>query len=272
MRKLMGAVMVLSAAGVHGAGAPVEERGPDFSSYPAQGAATTSNTRSQPAGPSNPMIELHYEVQELKEEVRILRGTVEEQAHELRQLRQRQMDDYQDLDRRLGGAGPAPTRPLDAAAQSPASGDNADSDYAAELQPATDDGAPTPQATASSQGEEEAYNETYNLLKARKIDEAAAGFKNLVAKYPSGRYAANSYYWLGEIHLLQNNLPEAEKAFAAVMTNFPAHRKSPDAMFKLGRVYHLQGQNDKAKELLGKVAAGNSNAASLARAYLDDNF
>jgi len=272
MRKLMGAVMVCSAASVYGAGAPVEERGPDFSSYPSQGPATV-NPRSQPAAQaSNPMIDLHYEIQELREEVRSLRGIVEEQANELRQLRQRQMDDYQDLDRRLGGAGATPTRPLETAPQAPASEGGADGDYAGGLLPATDEAMPSQQSPLGELGEEEAYNETYNLLKARKIDEAAAGFKNLVAKYPNGRYTANSYYWLGEIYLLQNNLPEAEKAFAAVANNFPAHRKSPDAMFKLGRVYHLQGQNGKAKELLEKVAGGNSNAASLARAYLSENF
>jgi tol-pal system protein YbgF len=135
-------------------------------------------------------------------------------------------------------------------------------------QPAVD---PAPPAS-DSPGEYEAYTANYNLLKARKIDEAVAGFKTQVVKFPNGKYTANSYYWLGEIYLLQNNLEEAEAAFSAVTTRFPAHRKSPDAKFKLARVYHLKGDNGKAQSLLTEVAGTNSSAAALARAYLAENF
>ena len=268
MRKLMGFAIFLSAATAQAAGAPVEERGPDFS---VQSQTAAAPQRVAQGGANQAVVDLHYDIQQLREEVRQLRGTVEEQAHELRQLRQRQMDDYQDLDRRISGGGGGGGTPVAAgssaatAGQSPASAQN---DLDSSFAPAGNSG----QEPAEDPGELAAYTETYNLLKARKIDEAVAGFRNLVAKYPNGKYTANSYYWLGEIYLLQNNLPEAEKAFGTVTVNFPAHRKAPDAMFKLGRVYHLQGQNDKARELLGKVAAGNSNAASLARAYLNENF
>ena len=43
----------------------------------------------------------YYQSQVLQEEVRMLRGLVEELSHELQQVKQRQMDDYLDLDRRL---------------------------------------------------------------------------------------------------------------------------------------------------------------------------
>lgn len=279
MRKLIGITLFLSAAAVHGAGAPVEELGPDFSSYPQQAPAPERAVST--AAPSNQAaIDLHYELQSLREEVRQLRGIVEEQSNELRQLKQRQMDDYQDLDRRLGGeGGGAPAAPVAVQQrqdyEESASGQMADD--AAQPLPQLQEGelpgsAAAQDSAMDDQGEYESYTQTYNLLKARKIDEAVAGFKNLVAKYPAGKYTANSYYWLGEIYLLQNNLPEAEKSFGTVTVNFPAHRKAPDAMFKLAKVYHLQGQNEKAKVLLDKVAGGSSSAASLAKAYLNENF
>lgn len=277
MRKLMGISLFLATTSAMAAGVPVEERGPDFSSYPQQ-AATQQRTTPQ-AAPNQALVDLHYELQELREEVRSLRGVVEEQANDLRELRQRQMDDYQDLDRRIGSGGvpvvrqtpPAAIPALPPAPEAAAPGD--DSGFAEpSYSPAVAAVSEPDDSAVTDQGEYEAYTATYNLLKARKIDEAVVGFKNLVAKYPAGKYTANSYYWLGEIYLLQNNLPEAEKAFGTVSVNFPAHRKAPDAMFKLAKVYHLQGQGDKAKQLLNKVASGTSTAAPLARAYLSENF
>ncbi|MGD9661612.1 MAG: tol-pal system protein YbgF [Porticoccaceae bacterium] len=269
-QRLVGISLILVSALVNAAGAPVEEIGPDFSSYPQQAAPQpqAAQPKATAGGSNQAVIDLHYEMQSLREEVRTLRGMVEEQAHDLRELRQRQLDDYQDLDRRLGGgaaadssnaSAPSPDMPTMQAA-SPEVSEPAP-EFASGQDSANDDA-----------GEYEAYTQTYNLLKARKIDEAVAGFKTLVAKYPNGKYTANSHYWLGEIYLLQNNLPEAEKAFGAVTVSFPAHRKAPDAMFKLAKVYHLQGQNDRAKQLLTKVAAGNTSAASLAKAYLSENF
>ena len=43
----------------------------------------------------------YYQMQVLQQEVQMLRGMVEELNHELQQLKQRQMDDYLDIDRRL---------------------------------------------------------------------------------------------------------------------------------------------------------------------------
>jgi len=48
------------------------------------------------------MMNLVLQVQELQEEVRQLRGQLEEQGYELENLKNRQRDQYVDLDRRLG--------------------------------------------------------------------------------------------------------------------------------------------------------------------------
>lgn len=116
------------------------------------------------------------------------------------------------------------------------------------------------------------YSAAYDLLKEKRIDDAIAAFRAHLEQYPRGDYAANAHYWLGEIYLLQNDLASAETSFARVVNDFASDRKVPDALFKLGRVYHLQGKNDKAREAMTRVAATNSSAAALARAYLQDNF
>ncbi len=290
MRKFVGFMLMPVFSLALALEAPVEELGagqpvPGFSSVaPGRPAAVAAQPPANQA-----LTDLHFELQSMREEVRELRGIIEEQGNELQQLRQRQLDDYQDLDSRISGGGSAasngqtpamsqmPTMSQPSSQPSMATEpDSSEFDTPIDSGQPMDNGSFSPVAaggpTGGDTGDYDAYISTYNLLKAKKIDEAVAGFKVFVAKFPNSQYTANAYYWLGEIYLLQNNLPESASAFANVAQKFPAHRKAEDSKFKLAKVYHLQGQNDKAKKLLAEVASSNSSAASLARAYLDENF
>ncbi len=260
-------------AGSHGA-VPVTDLNSPNALPPAtsrQPASPRTMTLAQQSG--NPTADLHYQLQMIQEELRTLRGMVEEQANEIRQLKQRQMDDYMDLDRRLSGnnySGGAPAAAVMGAA-TPSSSQLGSTSTPKQTSrgPAGTTGA----AQAASDKEQlQDYTRAYNLLKDRKIDEAINAFDAHIASYPTGPYAANAHYWLGEIYLLRNDLPKAEAAFAAVVDNFPAHRKAGDAAFKLGTVYFQEGKKDKARTVLKKVADGSSSAAGLARAYLRDNL
>ena len=272
MRKLIGLSVLPLASLAFAVDAPVEELGP-----PVQSAGQAARAVAQ-ASQNQALVDLHFEVQALRDEVRELRGIVEEQANELRQLKQRQLDDYQDLDRRISASATG-QQPTDSTSSFTTGGGTTDTgtptggvDSFGTAGSVDRTGAGTTAAAAPAEGEYEAYIANYNLIKARKIDEAVAGFNQFVAKFPNGQYTANAYYWLGEIYLLQNDLGKAETAFARVAEQFPAHSKVNDAKFKLGKVYHLQGRNDQARALLGEVADTNSGAASLAQAYLNDNF
>lgn len=212
---------------------------------------------------------VYHQLQIIKEEMRDLRGMVEELTWELQRLKQRQMDDYQDLDSRLSGgaASAAPGEALSGALPSLAEPDPLLAAAVRDL-----DASAGPALPADSGAEQQNYAAAYDLLKNRQIDEAVSAFDAHLKRYPQGQYAANAHYWLGEIYLLQNDLASAEASFATVVNNFASDRKAPDAMYKLGRVYHLQGQTAKAREMLKRVAATNSSAAALANAYLQDNF
>ena len=247
--------------------------------------------------------DLYYELQLLRDEIRQMSGRIEELDHELGRLKQRQQEDYRDLDRRISPdpeAGLAPT------------GQGAAGNAPALIMPPAENAAPavsagsTPQDTPSSAGQlpqpesrqdlssaagvplvvaedsdapiadlradREQYEAAYDLLRRRRMDDAAEAFQTYVDQYPQGRFVANAYYWLGEIYLLQNKLDEAEQAFVTVKDNFSGDQKAEDAAYKLGRVYHLQGEDTRAKAVLESVAAGMSNTAQLARDYLRENF
>jgi tol-pal system protein YbgF len=119
---------------------------------------------------------------------------------------------------------------------------------------------------------QKSYQEAYNLLRARKYDAAKTGFQSLISEFPSGGYAANSHYWLGEIFLLQNNLDQAAAEFGNVLTNNPTHVKTAEAMLKLGYVYSEKKQWAKARYSLKKVIElyPGTSASQLANAKLQE--
>lgn len=231
------------------AAAPVSEIG---------GQPKNTSSGTAPVPPVEPVMTpsfdggAQYQMQMLQEEVRTLRGMVEELHHEIGQLKSRQLDDYMDLDRRLSALITVETSAVRT------SSNRADGSVTENPDSSTD--------------ETIHYNNAYNQLKAGKTEDAIVLFKKHTTSYPNGKLVANAYYWLGEIYLLQNDLDAARQAFTAVVEKYPANRKASDAAFKLGQVYFLMGDKVKAKSLLEASAAGDDNAATLAKRYLDQHF
>ena len=221
----------------------------------------------KPAVAASPSTDTYYLLQSLREELRVLRGMVEEQGNSIRLLKQRQVDDYLDLDRRLGALTSVgiTTQGNSAEGQRKSPGGSLNSG-AGNLPPVVT--API----GVDDAEKTAYETAYAALKSGQVTNAKQAFTEYLNEYPKGRYAANGYYWLGEIYMLDNQLKEAGEAFVIVVEQYPAHRKMLDASFKLGKVYHLQGQNEKSKALLNKVAASKGSAGKLAADYLKANF
>jgi len=230
--------------------------------------------------------DMYYELQMLRDEVRQLSGRLEELNFEVQRLKQRQLEDYMELDRRISPdagdeagdatapsaasrgpalAGPTIPQPEDREGLPPVA-----SEPQVHVDTSAED-AQGPQLVASA-ADQEQYDAAYNLLRQRRIDDAANAFRNYINSHPRGRFVPNAHYWLGEIYLLQNRLDDARLSFQTVKDNFPRDQKAEDAAYKLARVYHLQGEDQRARTLLQEVGAGSSNTAQLARDYLRDNF
>lgn len=200
--------------------------------------------------------ESYNQIQSLQQEISELRALVEEQGHQISRLKQLQLDNYVDLDRRVSlvsGNFSAKEKNNDV---------NADSTVTADVQSPADSGL----------SEADEYKAAYDLLRQRQVDQSLVAFKDYLKKYPKGEFSANSCYWLGEIFLLKNQLPQARDWFAKLLQDFPDSNKVPDAKFKLGKVYHLMGDKKRAKPLLDDAAAGLGDSARLAKQYLKDNF
>jgi tol-pal system protein YbgF len=212
----------------------------------------------------------YYQSQVLQEEVQMLRGMVEELTYELQQVKQRQMDDYLDLDRRISAVISGATVAQPAAAGQLASQDAMQATFMSPV------GQPAEPATAAAAGTA-AMKANYDnasdlLLKERDIEGAALAFKQHIIDFPISPYVANAHYWLGEIYLLQGRDERARQAFTAVVEQHATHGKAMDASFKLGKIYHQLGDDKRARELLEIAALSTGGAAKKAQSYLNNNF
>ncbi|MEX1666799.1 tol-pal system protein YbgF [Zhongshania arctica] len=223
--------------------------------------------------------EMYQQLQLLRQEVMALRGTVEEQGYQLRQLKQQSLDRYIDMDRRLTAGSPV-DRSLDATAADPMVAASTTDAEAAELTESPT--LTTPVAASSSvllDGDESSdYAKAYGLVKSASYDQAISAFASYVEKYPAGRYTPNAWYWLGELYVAikPQNLSASTTAFQRLLTDYPDHGKVPAAMYKLGTVYFLNGNKTKAQEMLTHVIdrygnTGNS-AVNKSRDFLRKNF
>ncbi len=237
-----------------------------------------STPSAQPA--AQPADGRYNQSQMIQNEVRELRGLVEQLSYELQRVKQRQMDDYLDLDRRLSAllSGATPDEfAVDADNQTPAVIAGSPDEVIQEqpLDQALDAESQPPSIAPIINNQEIAQNyaQASNLLlKERDINAAALAFKQHVIDYPTSPYTANAYYWLGEIYLLQGQDEMARQAFTLVVEQHQNHGKAMDATFKLGKIYHQLGETDRALDLLEKASRGTGGAASKAQSYLKNNF
>ena len=208
--------------------------------------------------PASAESDVYSQIRALQEEAALLRGLLEEQSYELKQLKQLQLDNYMDLDRRLSGGG----HPVSSAT-------NVNDKTPVAAVPSV---AVVESQLPDSASESDVYKAAYDLLNQKDFDGAVVAFEEHLNRFPSGDFASNSHYWLGKIAMLKKDYPQAKSWFTELIANFPSAAKVPDAQLDLGKVYFLMGDKVKAKSLLSEVAAGNSDAARLAQKFLSDNF
>jgi TolA-binding protein len=206
-------------------------------------------------------------LQSLREEVRLLRGTVETLEFRLQQVKQQQLDDYLDLDRRL--AAPA-------------------SNIASNKDPAAVNGVmsspekirnygPGSSLSPPEIGQNLEVKQDYDLasallLRERDIIGATLAFRNHIVKYPTSPFVANASYWLGEIFLLQGEDEQAKLEFTRIVDDYVGHPKEIDAKFKLGKIYFQLGERARSRDLMESVANSEAPVAVKAKKYLEANF
>jgi len=202
-------------------------------------------------------LQINQSLDALQQEVQSLRGQLELYQRQLDIISKQQQDYYRDLDDRIrklqpGGGVSAASSDSNGtntatAITTTASGNSeelsansptntASSELAASLAAvgssmnnnssltATDNtmqsaaGVPINAPTADNV---DAYLAAYQLVVNRRFNEAQLSLQQYIDQYPNGVYVPNAYYWLGEVHLTQKQLPQAESAFKTVVDRYP---------------------------------------------------
>ncbi len=203
------------------------------------------------------LIDMLQRIDSLQNEVRQLRGALEERDNAIAAMRERQRKLYLDTDSRIaalesGGGGLDDLESLDDLDDL---GDLAslDSDTGSEVslgslsQP---EPRPVPVPQVDERQEKLEYQNAYDLLILGRNREAIAEFDDFLQQYPNGTYADNAHYWLGEANYVERRFNEAIERFDVVIFQFPASRKVPDARLRKGfALYELQRYGEAREEL-----------------------
>ncbi len=185
------------------------------------------------------LLDLSQRIEASQNDVRLLRGQLDELQNTLKKTQDQQRASYGDIDRRLtaieGGAASA----------------------------AGAGGPRTSNVSTPVQGDDRAaYDAAFSLLKDSKYVDAIAAFKQFMTTYPNSAMADNALYWLGEAHYVTKDYPESLRDFRSMLERFPQSRKIPDALLKIGFCNYEMKNWSEAKSALNQVVQQYADTAA----------
>jgi TolA-binding protein len=117
-----------------------------------------------------------------------------------------------------------------------------------------------------TRSKEEVYKTAIQSLQDQDFEKASSLFKFFVDNFKDEEKLPLSFFWLGEIALIQNNLISSEEYFLELVTLYPSHYRTPLAHKKIGDIFLKNNEPEKAKDKYNFVIREypNDAASSLA--------
>ncbi|MCU4356886.1 YbgF trimerization domain-containing protein [Acinetobacter ursingii] len=252
------AITLLCGSSIY-ANVPIESRGLSQSN-----SGSTSVVNDQPVA-TNLNWQLMQKNQQLENDIRTLRGQLEEQAHSIDQLKKDLANRYTDLDQRLellhqkvdpDSAATDENATTDANGAAPVANENTQASMNATPEqtptapvaqtnqqpaPATSSTSNTNSASASSENKDSteldkaAYTVALDAYKQGGAKKAIAPMENFIKNHPNSIYTPNAYFWLAEFHLATDpvNYAQAKKNYQIVADKYPTSSKAPRSLYQL---------------------------------------
>jgi tol-pal system protein YbgF len=217
-------------------------------------------------------VEMQQQIDALTNDVRSLRGALDESNYKLQQVTDRQKTLYQELDK-LQQSAPAAAPQTTPAASTPATGAQPQAAPPAQATPAASEApaqakpAKEP-AAAVSGSESKDYDAAVSLvIKDKNYAKAIPAFDTFIASYPNSALQPGAHYWLGQLQLNQGDREKAKAHFLVVAQKYKDSPKRPEAIYKLGVIAKADGDTDKANKFFQLVIKQypNTSAAQLAQ-------
>lgn len=244
---------------------PIESRG--LSQATNINSASVAVDTGAVATPTNINWQLMQKNQQLENDLRILRGKMEEQDNEIAQLKHELQNRYADLDQRLEllqqKLDPEANNAIEDAQQ-----ESSSDPTSTNSPPSATVKTPTTPATATaspvknepSELEKAAYTVALDAYKQGGAKKAIAPMQNFIKSNPNSVYISNAYFWLAEFNLAiePTNYVEAKKNYAIVANQYPNSSRAPRAVYQL---YNI------AKEVDKNTTQANQYKATLVKQY-----
>ena len=116
------------------------------------------------------------------------------------------------------------------------------------------------------------YDQAISELNKKNFQVAKKSFLYLANNFSDEEKIPLSIFWLGEISLLESNLEESEEFFQKLAANYPNHWRAPLAHKKIGDILMMSGEEAAAKIKYQYVVQNfpNNSASSLALQLLEN--
>ena len=116
------------------------------------------------------------------------------------------------------------------------------------------------------QSKEDVFEGAVKALEDQDIEKAFTLFSYFIENFNDSDKKAISYFWLGEISFIQNNLDASQNFFMELILSYPEHYRVPLAHKKMGDIFLKKNELTKAKEKYNFVVREypNDTASSLA--------
>ncbi|MBW1779709.1 MAG: tol-pal system protein YbgF [Deltaproteobacteria bacterium] len=118
--------------------------------------------------------------------------------------------------------------------------------------------------------EKRLYDLNLALYREERYEEAIAGFKNFLVKYPKSELADNAQFWVGESYMALKQYEQAILAFQRVIKKYPKGNKVPNAILRQALAFYEIKDKTSSRLLLKKVIRQfpKSSEAKIARGKL----
>ncbi|MGE8542231.1 MAG: YbgF trimerization domain-containing protein [Acinetobacter sp.] len=256
-----GAIALLCSAPVL-ANVPIEARGLSQGSVSTPAAYSASNNVDTPVS-TNLNWQLMQKNQQLENDIRSLRGKMEEQDNIIEQLKSELSNRYADLDQRLEmlqqkvdpteddsaaednqqGTAPSGTSSQPAAVKGAVTAPPAPVKPAVAVQPApatkpaaaVQTNAASAQPASTAELDKAAYTVALDAYKQGGAKKAIAPMQNFIKNNPHSVYISNAHFWLAEFNLAiePTNYAEAKRNYGIVANNYPNSSRASRALYQL---------------------------------------
>tara|TARA_Y100001970_G_scaffold157338_1_gene192506 strand:+ start:2319 stop:2975 length:657 start_codon:yes stop_codon:yes gene_type:complete len=117
-----------------------------------------------------------------------------------------------------------------------------------------------------SKSKEQVFNSAISALEQQKYDTSFELFSYFVESFTDEEKNPLSYFWLGEISLIKNDLDKSKFYFLELISSYPNHYRVPLAHKKIGDIYLKSNDVQRAKDKYNFVVREypNNSASSLA--------